>query len=133
MTNGIFKSLNFFQRFSHARAQNVMSTQSTNGFEWSVKLIGVGHFNVGIASMIKPEDSSIWLYDPNSVLYCTKPQRASKEVKKTSKNVFIRVESKKLHSNLTKHKDGDVIRFRFQPQTKKLIIDLVRLNLFFSA
>ena len=128
MTNGIFKSLNWL---SHARAQNFMSTQSTNGFEWSVKLIGVGFFNVGIASMIKPEESLISLYDPNSVLYCTKG--TSKEVKKTSKDVYIKVGSKKLHSNLTKHKDGDVIRFRFQPQTKKLLIDLVRLNLFFSA
>ena len=103
MTNGIFKSLGLFSR---ARAQDVMSTQSAIGFEWSVKLIGAGSFYVGIASMIKTEASQIFTYDQNSVLYSTF-------------NRDIRVGSKSLHSNLTEHKDGDVIRFRFQPQTKK--------------
>ena len=120
MTNGVFKSLDWF---SHARAQDVMSTQSATGSEWSVKLIGGGPFYVGIASIIRTEESKIFSYDPNSVLYCTSYRD-------------IRVGSKKLHSNLTLHKDGDVIRFRFQPQTKKLLIDFVdwvRLNLFFSA
>ena len=116
MTNGIFKPWGLFPC---ARAQDVMSTQSAIGFEWSVKLIDIGtaSFFVGIASMIKTELSLILEYDPNSVLYCTGYRD-------------IRVGSKKLHSNLTEHKDGDVIRFRFQPQTKKLLIDLVRLNLF---
>ena len=103
-----------------------MSTQSAMDFEWSVKLIGsggpfeTGSFHVGIASVIKTEESKIFSYDQNSVLYCTSHRD-------------IRVGSKKLHSNLTLHKDGDVIRFRFQPQTKKLLIDLVRFNVFFSA
>ena len=126
MTNGIFKSLNL--GLSHARAQNVMSTQSTIGFEWSVKLIGSGtgsYFYVGITSMIKPQrdpmiKSPISSYDPNSVLYSTFKRD-------------ICVGSKKLHSNLTEYKDGDLIRFRFQPETKKLLIDLVRLITYFSA
>ena len=103
MTNGVFKSLGWF---SHARAQNVMSTRSASDFEWSVKLIGTASFIVGIASMIKTEVSKIFSYDPNSVLYSTFYSD-------------IRVGSKQLISNLTDHTDGDVIRFRFQPQTKK--------------
>ena len=118
MTNGIFKSLNL--GLSHARAQNVMSTQSTIGFEWSVKLIGSDDFSVGIASKIEKKERTICSYDSNSVIYSTFDSD-------------IRVGSKPLHSNLTEHKDGDVIRFRFQPQTKKLLIDLVRLNLLISA
>ena len=118
MTNGIFESLDWY---SYARAKDVMSTQSAIGFEWSVKLIGsgTGYFYVGIASLIKPEESKIYSYDPNSVLYCTSYRD-------------IRVGSRKLHSNLMEHKDGDVVRFRFHPQTKKLLIDLVRLNLYFQ-
>ena len=116
MTNGIFKPLG---TYSHARAPDVMSTQSAVGFEWTIKLIGryTESFYVGIASMIKPEDSKIYSYDQNSVLYSTHYRD-------------IRVGSTPLHSNLTEHKDGDVIRFRFQPQTKKLLIDLVRVNLY---
>ena len=116
--NGIFKSL---AMYSHARAPDVMSTQSAIGFEWTLKLIGDSgrSFYVGIASMIKPEDSKIYDYDQNSVLYSTNYRD-------------IRVGSKSLHLNLTPHKNGDVIRFRFQPQTKKLLIDLVRVNLYFQ-
>ena len=119
VTNGIFKSL---AEYSHARAPDVMSTQSAVGFEWTIKLIGKSRttsFYVGIASMIKPEASKIYSYDQNSVLYSTAYND-------------IRVGSTPLYSNLTQHKDGDVIRFRFQPQTKKLLIDLVRVNLHFQ-
>ena len=117
MTNGVFKSSD---KFSHARAQDVMSTQSSIGFEWSVKLIGDCDVHVGIASKIKKEERGICSYDSNSVLYSTFYSD-------------IRVGSNTLHSNLTEHKDGDVIRFRFKPQTKKLLIELVRLNLLISA
>ena len=66
--NGIFKSL---AMYSHARAPDVMSTQSAVGFEWTIKLIGASamSFYVGIASIIKPEESKIYSYDQNSVLY----------------------------------------------------------------
>ena len=42
----------------------------------------------------------------------------------------IRVGSNTIHDNPTEHKNGDVIRFRFQPRTKKLLIDLVGTNIF---
>ena len=42
----------------------------------------------------------------------------------SSYNADIRVGENPIHSNLTIHQSGDVIRFRFQPQTKKLLIDL---------
>ena len=41
----------------------------------------------------------------------------------------IRVGSNTIHDNPTEHKNGDVIRFRFQPRTKKLLIDLVGPNI----
>ena len=118
MTNGIFKPLG---TFSHARAPDVMSTQSAVGFEWTIKLIGGSgaSFYVGIASVLKPEQSNIYSYDQNSVLYSTYYRD-------------IRVGTTPLYSKLTRHKNGDVIRFRFQPQTKKLLIDLVRVNLHFQ-
>ena len=116
MTNGIFKTS---ADSAHARAQVVMSTKSDIGFEWSIKLIDTGSFSVGVASMLKPNDSEIYLYDKNAILYSRYLCRYFNE---------IRVGSKTMHSNLTSHKNGDVIRFRFQPQSKKLLIDLVRKN-----
>ena len=68
MTDGIFKC-NY--DFAYARATEIMSTQSETDFEWSVKLIGDGWFSVGIASQLKPENSWIWNYDQNAILYCS--------------------------------------------------------------
>ena len=108
MTNGIFKPST---GYAYARAPGVMSTKSEIGFEWSVKLIGTGSLYVGIAS----QQNSFGPDDQNAIEYST---------------FFndIRVGSNSMHSNLTSHKNGDVIRFRFQPQSKKLLIDLVRKN-----
>ena len=122
MTNGIFKTWSNIGRaeWGHARAPEVMSTQSAVGFEWSLKLIDGSFgslFYVGIASKLKLENSWIYNYDPNSILYSTHYRD-------------IRVGTNSIHSHLRSHKDGDVIRFRFQPQTKKLLIDLVRVILF---
>ena len=102
--------------FSYARAPEVMYTRSAIDFEWSVKLIGYGSFYVGIASQLKLENSCIYSYDQNSILYSTN-------------YMDIRVGSNTIHPNLTEHKNGDVIRFRFQPRTKKLLIDLVGANI----
>ena len=99
-----------------ARAKNVMSTQSPTDFEWSVKLIGGGIFCVGIASELKREYSFIDEYDSNAILYWF--SQSESEIADGMGTV---------HSNLKKHESGDVIRFRFQPQTKKLLIDLVSL------
>ena len=93
-----------------------MSTQSATDFEWSVKCIGI-HFRVGIASQLKTTAQRfIYDYDPNSILYYTNDD-----------SPVIRVGSTVIHSNVPKRNIGDVIRFRFQPQAKKLLIDLVRI------
>ena len=112
----MFKSNGSYQ-LAHARAPDVMSTQSEVGFEWTLKLMGGDEtsFYVGIASMLKPEHSRICSYDENSILYC-------------SYNKDIRLGSNTMHSNLPNHKYGDVIRFRLQPKRKRLLIDLVRKN-----
>ena len=94
-----------------------MSTNSENDFEWSVKLFGEWGFEVGIASLqIKQKNDWICWYDQNAVLY-------------NSYNLgsMITVGSNHTHDDLPMHEDGDIIRFRFQPQTKKLVIDLVRI------
>ena len=117
MTNGIFKSQGLL---SYARAQDVMSTQSAVGFEWSVKLGGNGTFSVGIASRLQPKNGLIHYYDPNSILYSTYDRD-------------ICIGPNPIHSNLKSHKNGHVIRFRLQPQTKKLLIDFVRVNLFLKS
>ena len=110
MTNGIFKRLG---KLAYARAADVMSTQSTTGFEWSVKLLGNSSFRVGIATQFKGDEMDLHLYDENAIFYC-------------SSSFTISIGKNKIHSNLPEHKDGDVVRFRFQPHAKKLIIDLVR-------
>ena len=112
----MFKAM--IDHLSFARAPDVMCTRSAIDFEWSVKLIGAGSFYVGIASRFKQEEHTwIYSYDKNSILYGTH-------------YMDIRVGSNTVHSNLMAHKNGDVIRFRFQPRTKKLLIDLVRANIF---
>ena len=96
-----------------------MSTQSAMGFEWSVKLIGDKSFCVGIASKLSA-GTSIGTTDRNAILY--------------SSNIdspFIRIgKDSIIHSNLPKQKTGDVIHFKFQPLTKKLIIELASLCYF---
>ena len=91
-----------------------MSTQSTSDFEWSVKLIcsGTSHFDVGIASIFRFENAWIQNYDETAILYISNlPKIISR------KNT--------VHSNLPQLTTGDVVRFRFQPQAKKLVIELV--------
>ena len=112
MTNGIFKRSNVC---GATRATNIMSTQSTSDFEWSVKLIcgGNSYFDVGIASIFKLENAAIDNYDETAIFYCSKST--------------IRSRKNTVHSNLPQLTTGDVIRFRFQPQTKNLIIELVRI------
>ena len=64
MTNGIFKRSG---DYAATRETNIMSTQSTSDFEWSVKLIYSGStwFFVGIASIFKLENAFIENYDEN--------------------------------------------------------------------
>ena len=111
MTNSIFKKNGFT---GYARATNVMCTQSETDFEWSVQLVHLGgYLLVGIASELKPEKSYIWRYDPNSILIYSENGVS-----------VIKIGSETVHSNLTAHRFGDIIRFYFQPQTKKLVIHL---------
>ena len=110
MTNRIFKRVGFT---GYARSTNVMCTQSETDFEWSVQLVDIGGFLLaGIASELKPKKSYIWRYDQNSIL-----------VYKEGASV-IKLGSETIHSNLTELYTGDIIRFNFQPQAKKLVIDL---------
>ena len=110
---GIFEARG---QFSFARAPDLMHTRSDIDFEWSVKLIGAGSFYVGIATQLKLQSSVIYQYDQNSILYSTNYKD-------------IRIGSNTIHPNLTEHKNGDVIRYRFQPRSKKLLIDLVGPNI----
>ena len=93
-----------------------MSTQSETDFEWSVKLIGDHWFYVGIASQLKWINSCIWAYDQNTILYCS-----------NNGSPVFQIGSNRIHENLPEQKTGDVIKFRFEPQRKKLVIDLVRI------
>ena len=97
-----------------------MSTQSTTGFEWSVKLIGDPFFcGIGIASKLA-----------RGSIICNNDQEAI-VLDADRHSVDIRRGTKIIHSGLRKL-SGDVIHFKFQPDTKKLIIDRVR-NIKFSS
>ena len=100
----------------HARAADSMSSQSATGFQWYIKLIGDTDFYVGIASQeLKRDQSLICDTDSKAILYCS-----------NSKSPVIQIGPHVIHSNLTERKTGDVINFQFQPQAKKLVIELVR-------
>ena len=103
--------------YGFARAKNVMSTRSPTDFEWSLKLIGGSCFCVGIASELNRDGSDIDEYDSNAILYFCSTRCESE--------ISIGIAS--VHSDLKEYESGDVIRFRFQPQIKKLLIDLVSL------
>ena len=115
VVNGLFKRVS---DYAFARPTNVMSTKSSTCFEWSVKLVGKGLFHVGIAAQFKRHMGAIFLYDKNAILYRSYCGSLSPA---------ISVGSNKIYTSLPKHNTGDVIRFKFQPHTKKLIINLVRL------
>ena len=95
-----------------------MSTQSETVFEWSVNLLCNNGFRVGIASQLRQEANEIYGYDENAILYGTQ---------KGATNPGITVGSNQIHSYPAKPKDGDVVHFRFQPQTKKFVVRLVRI------
>ena len=67
VTDGIFKAKGR-KGYGYARDTEIMSTQSANGFEWSIKLMR-DHFNVGIASLFKREEKWIYDYDPTAISY----------------------------------------------------------------
>ena len=115
MTDGIFNSnINY----ARARAVEVMSTKSETDFEWSVKLLSDKGFEVGIASQFD-QDQFIYGSDPNAILYSSDDENGYLT---PSIAIGVRV----IHTNLPEQKTGDVIRFRFEPQRKKFVIDLVR-------
>ena len=107
---------------AYAEAVNVMSTQSKTEFQWSVKLIGTSYFRVGIASQIdyashlERSCDAIEDQDQNAIVY-----------KSYGNESMIKVGTNTIHSDLGTQNDGDIIRFRFQPQSKKLLIDAVSL------
>ena len=112
VTNNVFKSSGYF---AYARASDVMSTQSSTNFEWSVKLIDnyhIPYFYVGIASQLKPVEQRIYTYDQDSIIYS--------DYSKT-----IKMGRNMIHENVAR--TGDIIHFKFEPSRKKLVIDLVRI------
>ena len=50
---------------SYARATEIMSTQSSTGFEWSIRVMN-SYICAGIASQFKPEGKFIFNYDQDS-------------------------------------------------------------------
>ena len=110
MTNDKFERVN---EFAYARAADLMSTQSAIGFEWSVKLIGHAHFVVGIGSRLVKSNAYIHATDHNTILYCSNNGSAA-----------ILNRSRIMYPNLQRQETGDVIRFKFQPHIKKLLIQL---------
>ena len=93
-----------------------MSTKSATGFEWCIKLIGSKDFYVGIASRELDRDQSLICdKDVKAILYNS-----------NDNSPVIQTGTDVIHSNLLEQKTGDVIQFEFQPQTKKLVIELVR-------
>ena len=114
MKNGIFQRVDDDLIYVYARAADVMSTKSAIGFEWTVKLIGHSSFAVGITSQLKP-NTYVLTSDPNSILYCS-----------NNGLTVIYGSSKLLYRNLQKQETGEIVHFKFQPQRKKLVIELVR-------
>ena len=117
INNGIFKRSKDWNStvISHARAADSMSTQSATGFEWSIKLIGDTDFYVGIASRLERDQLLICERDVNAILYHS-----------NGNSPVIQCGTRVMHSDLLEQITGDVIHFKFQPQTKKLVIELVR-------
>ena len=125
MTNGIFKRLDYL---AYARASTVMSTQSLTNFEWSVKLIGSPYFGIGIASELDP--GSFICDDDQKAIMVDAYNMEAGDV--DADNVDVdddNIEIKRGHSgicwDLKKPQTGDVIHFKFQPGTKKLVIEWV--------
>ena len=118
VTNEIFKRLD---ENGFARATDVMSTQSPFCFEWSVKCTG-SYLCAGIASELKRENEFIFNYDENAIIL-------SVNIFNSNNKPVISRGNKTIHSNLTEHKYGDIIRFRFDPHAKKLLISVsVRIS-----
>ena len=114
MTNGIFKSS---RDYGYARVTTIMSTQSPTDIEWSVKLVGGWNFCVGITTQLNRENKYTEEYDQNAILYRSYARHQPD----------IQRGLQRIHKDVTTHQTGDVIRFRFQPHAKKLLIDLVRI------
>ena len=106
VTNGIFKPSGML---AYARASTVMSTQSTTDFEWSVELFGP-FFGIGIASELDP-GAFICHHDEEAILL---------DVGNAISRGMIEI-----HSGLENLQTEDVIHFKFQPGTKKFVIEWV--------
>ena len=111
VTDGIFKMEG---NDGYARASEIMSTQSSTGFEWSLKLME-DYIHAGIASQFKPEENWIFNYDPTAITYSAGSYCGN-----------ILLGSRVIHEDLPQPKTGDIIRFQFQPERKKLVIHSVR-------
>ena len=109
-----------------------MLTRFTVSFEWSINCIG-SHFRVGIASQLRQDDGDIQTYDQNAILFWVYPCDECKRGRcsRVYCSPKITMGTKTIYSKLTQHNTEDVnyiIRFRFQPDVKKLSIDSVRTD-----
>ena len=108
-------SLSIFRKIEHSigsvRAPEIMNTQSTTEFQWSVKLIGTRLFNVGIATTLKRSKQHICTYDLEAIYY-------------SSAGYLWNVQKQKPIGDFDTQKSGDIISFKFQPQSKKLHVKL---------
>ena len=111
VTDGIFETEVID---GYARATEIMSTQSSTSFEWTIKPMGK-LIMAGIASLFKPEEIFIHINDPTAITYSA-----------GAKDGQIRLGSRVIHHNVPLRKTGDIIRFQFQPERKKLVIHSVR-------
>ena len=89
-----------------------MNTKSETEFQWSVKLTGDQFFHVGLATKFKCRNERIYNHDSEAIFYSSVG------------NVLV---GQKHHRNLPEQHSGDIISFRFHPQTKKLFIRLTRV------
>ena len=100
---------------SFVRASNLMCTQSESVYEWSIKHFGPNErLLLGIASKIEPGEKCYM--DESAILYDTANRRFRSKSKFSNEKQIQRII----------FKTGDVIRFKFIPQRKKLIIDMVK-------
>ena len=122
--HGDLPSLSIFKRIistkhpiASVRAPEIMNTKSETEFQWSVELTGTRLFHVGIATTLQRSKEHICKYDFEAIYY--------------SSGGYVCDGRKTIQVSDKNHEDrsGDVISFKFQPQSKKLYVQLSSLGI----